>query len=59
MNGGEDDNGLLTLSRFGTYLYDPEPEIGMATTPGKTAELLLELGFVEAGEVALEADHGV
>jgi hypothetical protein len=34
VNGGEDDSGLLTLSRFGMYLYDPEPEIGMATTLG-------------------------
>ena len=59
VNGGEDDNGLLTLSRFGAYLCDPEPEIGMATTPGYAAEFLLELGLVEASGVASEADHGV
>ena len=59
VNGGEDDNGLLGLSRFGTYLCDPGPEMGMAITPGNAAEFLLEFGFVEACEVAREADQGV
>jgi hypothetical protein len=46
------------LSRLGTYLCDPEIEIGIAAAPGNAAELLLELRSGEAGEVALEADQG-
>ena len=34
-----------------TYVCDPEPEIGMAITPGDAARFLLEFGFVDGGRL--------